>query len=117
MRRRTGRASTGVTVAKGQGPRAKGQGPADGWNSSNEAKRSQRRFVAVAGRREDQHWSSPIRRDDRLREATMGGLGTGEVSVTDGDVAVLLRSRVQPDCFAELFERYFSGLHGYASRR
>jgi RNA polymerase sigma factor (sigma-70 family) len=42
----------------------------------------------------------------------MGGLGTSE-----DDVAVLLRSRGEPDCFAELFERYFSGLHGYASRR
>jgi RNA polymerase sigma factor (sigma-70 family) len=42
----------------------------------------------------------------------MGGLGTSE-----DDVAVLLRSRGEPDCFAELFERYFAGLHGYASRR
>jgi RNA polymerase sigma factor (sigma-70 family) len=42
----------------------------------------------------------------------MGGQTTSET-----DAAVLLRSRATPDCFAELFERYFAGLHGYASRR
>jgi RNA polymerase sigma factor (sigma-70 family) len=42
----------------------------------------------------------------------MGGQTTSEA-----DAAVLLRSRAAPDCFAELFERYFAGLHGYASRR
>jgi RNA polymerase sigma factor (sigma-70 family) len=47
----------------------------------------------------------------------MGVHTTGAVDVVDGDVAVLLRSRAEPDCFAELFERYFAGLHGYASRR
>jgi RNA polymerase sigma-70 factor (ECF subfamily) len=47
----------------------------------------------------------------------MGAHTTRAVDVVDGDVAVLLRSRAEPDCFAELFERYFAGLHGYASRR
>ncbi|MEV4276133.1 RNA polymerase sigma factor [Actinoplanes xinjiangensis] len=37
--------------------------------------------------------------------------------MADDDAAVLLRSRAEPECFADLFERYFAGLHGYASRR
>ncbi|MET8150824.1 RNA polymerase sigma factor [Actinoplanes sp. NPDC049668] len=41
----------------------------------------------------------------------------GGQTISEDDVAVLLRSRADPDCFAELFERYFAGLHGYASRR
>lgn len=41
----------------------------------------------------------------------------GGQTTTEADVTVLLRSRAEPDCFAELFERYFAGLHGYASRR
>jgi RNA polymerase sigma factor (sigma-70 family) len=49
----------------------------------------------------------------------MGGHRTSEVDVAgrDDDVAVLLRSRTEPERFAELFERYFPALHGYASRR
>ncbi|GIF37231.1 DNA-directed RNA polymerase sigma-70 factor [Actinoplanes xinjiangensis] len=39
------------------------------------------------------------------------------MDVADDDAAVLLRSRAEPECFADLFERYFAGLHGYASRR
>ncbi|WP_433790049.1 RNA polymerase sigma factor [Actinoplanes sp. CA-252034] len=49
----------------------------------------------------------------------MGGQTIGEVDVAgpDADVAALLRSRTEPECFAALFERYFAALHGYASRR
>ncbi|PWK52066.1 RNA polymerase sigma-70 factor (ECF subfamily) [Actinoplanes xinjiangensis] len=47
----------------------------------------------------------------------MGGHTTRAVDVADDDAAVLLRSRAEPECFADLFERYFAGLHGYASRR
>ncbi|MFC4065912.1 RNA polymerase sigma factor [Actinoplanes subglobosus] len=41
----------------------------------------------------------------------------GGQTISEADTAVLLRSRAEPDCFAELFERYFAALHGYASRR
>lgn len=49
----------------------------------------------------------------------MGGHMTGEVDVADrsDDIAVLLRSRTEPECFAVLFERYFASLHGYSARR
>jgi RNA polymerase sigma-70 factor, ECF subfamily len=33
------------------------------------------------------------------------------------DLAVLVRSRADPECFAALFDRYFVALHGYAARR
>ena len=49
----------------------------------------------------------------------MGVHKTCEVDVTNrsDDIAVLLRSRTEPECFAVLFERYFAGLHGYSARR
>ncbi|MBM2620894.1 RNA polymerase sigma factor [Actinoplanes sp. LDG1-06] len=36
-------------------------------------------------------------------------------STSDGDL--LRRSRTEPECFAELFDRYFAQLHRYAARR
>ncbi|GAA1630036.1 RNA polymerase sigma factor [Actinoplanes couchii] len=36
-------------------------------------------------------------------------------ALSDGDL--LWRSRGEPECFAQLFDRYFAVLHGYAARR
>lgn len=34
-----------------------------------------------------------------------------------GDAAVILRSRQEPECFAEVFDRYYGQIHDYAARR
>ncbi|WP_341770194.1 RNA polymerase sigma factor [Actinomadura darangshiensis] len=39
------------------------------------------------------------------------------VAVTDGDAEILRRSRHEPECFAALFDRRYTAIHGYAARR
>ncbi|MFY1670064.1 RNA polymerase sigma factor [Plantactinospora sp. WMMB334] len=41
---------------------------------------------------------------------------TGSAAV-DGDSDAVLRSRSDPECFAAIFDRYFTALHNYAARR
>jgi RNA polymerase sigma-70 factor (ECF subfamily) len=48
----------------------------------------------------------------------MRGYMSVATDVTDSsDTALVLRSRAEPGCFAELFDRYFGELHRYAARR
>ncbi|TDB91878.1 sigma-70 family RNA polymerase sigma factor [Actinomadura sp. 7K534] len=39
------------------------------------------------------------------------------VAVTAGDAEILRRSRHEPECFAVLFDRHYTAIHGYAARR
>jgi RNA polymerase sigma-70 factor (ECF subfamily) len=40
-----------------------------------------------------------------------------EVPVQDSDAAAITRSRREPECFATVFDRYYSQIHGYVVRR
>ena len=35
----------------------------------------------------------------------------------DSDAAIIRRSRLEPECFAAIFDRYYIQIHGYAARR
>jgi RNA polymerase sigma factor (sigma-70 family) len=35
----------------------------------------------------------------------------------DSDAAIIRQSRLEPECFAAIFDRYYSQIHGYAARR
>jgi RNA polymerase sigma factor (sigma-70 family) len=37
--------------------------------------------------------------------------------VKDSDAAIIWQSRLEPDCFAAIFDRYYIQIHGYAARR
>jgi len=53
-----------------------------------------------------------------MRGTTEEGSRMGsKVAVDDDDAALLTRSRSDPESFSTLFDRYFTALHGYASRR
>src|SRR3954447_24091845 len=39
------------------------------------------------------------------------------VATRDTDAAIIVRSVREPDCFAEVFDRYFVPLHGFLARR
>ncbi|MFD0682921.1 RNA polymerase sigma factor [Actinomadura fibrosa] len=45
------------------------------------------------------------------RTSTNGALAAGD------DSGVIQRSRHEPECFAVLFDRYYTAIHGYAARR
>jgi hypothetical protein len=37
--------------------------------------------------------------------------------VKDSDAAIIWQSRLEPECFAAIFDRYYIQIHGYAARR
>jgi DNA-directed RNA polymerase specialized sigma24 family protein len=37
--------------------------------------------------------------------------------VEDNDAAIIWQSRLEPECFAAIFDRYYIQIHGYAARR
>lgn len=37
--------------------------------------------------------------------------------VEDSDAAIIWQSRLEPECFAAIFDRYYIQIHGYAARR
>ena len=38
-------------------------------------------------------------------------------SAQDSDAAIIRQSRLEPECFAAIFDRYYVQIHGYAARR
>jgi RNA polymerase sigma factor (sigma-70 family) len=59
--------------------------------------------------------SRTVNQDMRMTEE--GSRMFLKVAVDSDDAEVLIRSRADPEHFSTLFDRYFTALHGYASRR
>jgi RNA polymerase sigma-70 factor (ECF subfamily) len=47
----------------------------------------------------------------------MATMVTRTAAVQDSDAAIIQRSRLEPECFAAIFDRYYVQIHGYAARR
>jgi RNA polymerase sigma factor (sigma-70 family) len=47
----------------------------------------------------------------------MATMVIGTSAVQDSDAAIMRQSRLEPECFAVIFDRYYIQIHGYAARR